>query len=185
MSKTASLYGLTNSNRNFADKYYWGKNQFNSSFPAALACYMRDQGHEALYIRHDAGRKTRIETLPFEQVFGSDLQNSELFFSFEDSYSPFGAFVHDSLKPIDLVIKDLDGNPIRPLEIKLTVLPDNSTADNEELGYGAELVVRSPTMRYMAMSMAEACKDHIEEVRESLRLWQNIAWMFLSGVILH
>lgn len=41
---SASLYGIENSNRNFADPYYWGKNQFNSSFPIALTCYMRDQG---------------------------------------------------------------------------------------------------------------------------------------------
>ena len=74
MTNNASLYGLTTSNRNFEDKYYWGKNQFNSSFPAALACYMRDQGHDALYIRHAADKKTTIDMLPFCQVFGSDLQ---------------------------------------------------------------------------------------------------------------
>ncbi len=167
MTDTASLYGLTNSNRNFEDQYYWGKNQFNSSFPAALACYMRDQGHPALYIRHVADRKTEISEVPFEQIFGSELPNDQLFFSFEDAYSPFEDFVHDVLKPIDLVIKNAaSGAFIRPLEIKLTVLPDDSTSGRADEFYGAELVVRTPTMRYMAMSMAEACKDHMKEIRD-------------------
>lgn len=38
--RKASLFGLKNSNRDFSSKDNWGKNQFNSSFPAALACYM-------------------------------------------------------------------------------------------------------------------------------------------------
>ncbi|MCM5274318.1 HindVP family restriction endonuclease, partial [Escherichia coli] len=38
MSKIESLYGLKNTNRKESD--LWGKNQFNSSFPTSLACYM-------------------------------------------------------------------------------------------------------------------------------------------------
>jgi len=34
------LFGIVNSNRDYATPYSWGKNQFNSSFPAALACYL-------------------------------------------------------------------------------------------------------------------------------------------------
>jgi len=167
MGETAGLYGLGNSNRNFSDPYYWGKNQFNSSFPAALACYMRDQGHSAVYIRHVADKQTETSEVQFDQVFGSELPNDRLFFSFEDSYRPFGAFIHDALKPIDLIIKNQETNAfIRPLEIKLTVLPDDSTSNRDESEYGAELVVRTPTMRYMAMSMAETCQDHIEEIRD-------------------
>jgi len=158
-----------NSNRNFEDGYYWGKNQFNSSFPAALACYMRNKGYGAVYIQHAADQKTTISELPFDQVFGSDIGPDELYFSFEDSYSPFGRFVHDTLKPIDLVIKNASsGEPIRPLEIKLTVIPDNSTAGKADDEFSAELVVRSPTMRYMAMSMAEACSGKLDDVRDIL-----------------
>jgi hypothetical protein len=167
MCNAPGLYGLVNSNRNFEDPYYWGKNQFNSSFPAALSCYMRDQGHSAVYIRHVADKQTETSEISFAQVFGSELLNEQLFFSFEDSYQPFGAFVRDSLKPIDLIVKNNEtGEEIRPLEIKLTVLPDDSTSGREESEYGAELVIRTPTMRYMAMSMAEACLDRINDVRD-------------------
>ena len=167
MSDMPAMYGLEHSNRNFADKHYWGKNQFNSSFPASLACYMRDQNHSGLYIKHSNDKTTSIEQIPFDDIFGSSLSNGDLFFSFEDSFMPFSRFVRDSLKPIDLVLKNAStGEPIRPLEIKLTVIPDNSTSDLNDDQYGAELVIRSPTMRYMAMSMAEACFDNLEGINE-------------------
>lgn len=37
-----SLFGQThnNSSRDYSREYYWGKNQFNSSFPASLVAYM-------------------------------------------------------------------------------------------------------------------------------------------------
>jgi hypothetical protein len=40
----ASLFGLQHSNRDFSQRESWGKNQFNNSFPASLACYMYHQG---------------------------------------------------------------------------------------------------------------------------------------------
>lgn len=33
------LFGIKRSNRDYSLKDEWGKNQFNSSFPAYLACY--------------------------------------------------------------------------------------------------------------------------------------------------
>lgn len=153
--ESAGLYGLKNSNRNFADPFYWGKNQFNSSFPAALCCYMRDLGHKALYISLD-GKLTQISEQTFDFVFGTNLPNDALKFSFEDEYEPYGAFVNDSLEHIDLVIRNANTDaPIRPLEIKLTTLPDDGTSSLKEEDYGSELVVRSPTMRYLALGIAE------------------------------
>ncbi|MBN1863929.1 MAG: HindVP family restriction endonuclease, partial [Victivallales bacterium] len=60
-----SLYGITHSNRNFSDPFYWGKNQFNSSFPVALACYMRDCKTPAVYLRHGKGKNTYVDTISF------------------------------------------------------------------------------------------------------------------------
>ena len=50
MATQASLFGLNNSNRDFTKAEAWGKNQFNSSFPAALSCYLDHQGLAANYI---------------------------------------------------------------------------------------------------------------------------------------
>lgn len=44
------LFGLTNSNRDFSLKDTWGKNQFNSSFPIALCCYMASKGIDVNYL---------------------------------------------------------------------------------------------------------------------------------------
>ncbi len=47
------LFGINQSNRDFSKKSSWGKNQFNSSFPAALACYMSCKNLQAVYLTLD------------------------------------------------------------------------------------------------------------------------------------
>ena len=38
--ESPGLFGLSKTNRDFSKKESWGKNQFNSSFPASLCCYL-------------------------------------------------------------------------------------------------------------------------------------------------
>ena len=176
-----SLYGIKNSNRDFSDSYYWGKNQFNSSFPAALACYMRDNNISPVYLRLNKKKIVYHDLITVDKLFNTKLDNNNLFFSFESRYEPFSKFVHDELVAIDLVVKDdVKGKFLRPLEIKLTTLPDNTTASLPEKKYGSELVVRSPTMRYMALSMADALQPYFDKIREifepicvRIRSWDN------------
>jgi len=177
-----SLYGITNSNRNFSDPFYWGKNQFNSSFPVALACYMRDKGIPAVYIRHGNESTTWIDSISFDDVFQSSKESSELFFAFEKPFSPFERFVEDTLKPIDLVVmENATRTFLRPIEIKLTTLPDDGTSGRKEADYGSEIVIRSPTMRYMAISIAQSCSPKLNDVRSifepvcnKIRDWDNL-----------
>ena len=177
-----ALYSISHSNRNFADPYYWGKNQFNSSFPVALACYMRDSKIPAVYIRHGGKSDTRISEIDFSDVFRTRSGNDTLFFAFEKSYRPFDVFVEDELKAIDLVLHDnATKDFLCPLEIKLTTLPDDGTSGMGEEDYGTEIVVRSPTMRYMALSMAHSCRKHLPDIRKifdpvcnKIRNWDNL-----------
>lgn len=164
-----ALYGITHSNRNFEDPFYWGKNQFNSSFPAALCCYMRDKHHKAVYVSL-AGNSTKVSEMSFDGVFGTKLPNQKLKFCFEDVYEPYGEFVNDSMEHIDLVVRNATtGKAIRPLEIKLTTLPDDGTSSLGEEDYGSELVVRSPTMRYLALGIAEVASErNIKAIRSLL-----------------
>lgn len=179
--KKSALYGIVNSNRNFSDQYYWGKNQFNSSFPVSLACYMRDNNIDANYLKLTNKKKVTVNQTSFNNIFNSKQNNSELFFSFESRYEPFSEFLHDELKPIDLVVKSNTNDKfLRPIEIKLTTLPDSTTANKTEDQYGTELVIRSPTMRYMALSMAESCQKHFDAIKNifeptchSIRDWNN------------
>ena len=167
LQKNPSLFGISRSNRNFADPYYWGKNQFNSAFPVALACYMRSEQLPAVYVKFKNTRSTEVGELEISDLFGSALPNEELYFSFETRFDRFRDFVHDELPAIDLVVGQ--SNPvsqIRPIEVKLTTLPDNTTEGLSEDKYGTELVIRSATTRYMALSMAQSVDSQRARVRE-------------------
>jgi hypothetical protein len=118
--QTPSLFGITRSNRDFSDPYYWGKNQFNSAFPVALACYMRSLSIPLAYVTYLDERSTVIGELGVSDLFGSDRPNDELYFSFESRFDSFREYVHDELPPIDLVICDTTRNKqIRPKSFSL------------------------------------------------------------------
>ena len=48
-----SLFGQKHSSRDYTNPDCWGKNQFNSSFPASLVAYMYSKGLEPVYICTD------------------------------------------------------------------------------------------------------------------------------------
>ncbi len=185
LHSTAALYGIAHSSRNFKDPFYWGKNQFNSSFPIALCCYMRDVGHDAICISMAKDLTTNVSEISFDEVFGTNLPNDKLFFDFESAFMSFKPFVADSLEKIDVVIADnVTRTEIRPLEIKLTTLPDDGTSDFDEAKYGAEIVVRSPTMRYVALSMIASNQGCLQQIRAIFRKscqridnWENVVEM--------
>lgn len=182
---TAALYGIFNSNRNFKMPFYWGKNQFNSSFPVALCCYMRDTDKKALGIRMSEDLTTSIEEMSFDDIFGTNLPNEKLYFRFESPFENFAQLVEDSLEKIDVVILNNEtGEEIRPLEIKLTTLPDDGTSNLSEDKYGSEIVVRSPTMRYVALNMINSNKNSLTEIHriferscKRIQNWDNATEM--------
>ena len=83
-----SLFGLDNSNRDFSEKEDWGKNSFNSSFPAALCCYLKSKYLPAVYIRLDPAGIKRSE-IGIAEVFGADPLDKEIFFAFEAQHLHF------------------------------------------------------------------------------------------------
>ncbi|HIF9495201.1 TPA: HindVP family restriction endonuclease [Photobacterium damselae] len=161
-----SLFGLKKSNRDFSSSDSWGKNQFNSSFPAALCAYMESKGMMANYIcfGHD---KIIIKHSEISYILGmSTLDSDSIFYGFESQYSPFNTYVRGTLPRTDLVIFNaISKECIRGLEIKLTALPDQTTFSRKENEYGSELVVRPDTIVYLACSLImniEAMEHHIE-----------------------
>jgi hypothetical protein len=152
-----TLYGIFKSNR--SGDALWGKNQFNSSFPASLACWMRDNKINPVYLEtlkiDDVIKVEANERLSWNDIFQSNNPNSELTFRFEVPYEPYGIYTHNNierLENIDLVIME-DGQYRRPLEVKLTVLPDSSTCDSAESNWGSELVVRPASTSYAALGI--------------------------------
>lgn len=159
-----TLYGIINSNRSKKD--FWGKNQFNSSFPVSLACYMRDKGFTANYISLNDQLEVQVTEISFDKVFNSNLSNDELFFSFESKYEPYQVYSYDDIHGIDLVIKNLKGEYLTPLEIKLTVLPDNTTANLNESDWGSEIVIRPATTKYAALGIVDSVRDELNIVKD-------------------
>lgn len=176
------LYGMEHSNRSADD--HWGKNCFNSSFPAATASYMMAHSIPAIYIQLDIveGKpKVIASEIPVNRVFNcGSRQADELFFSFESVFEPYQEYSFDAIDGIDLVVKDLEGNFLSPLEVKLTVLPDSTTYKKSEESWGAEMVVRSATTSYCALGMFDAVKDEagavraiFEEACSAIQGWDN------------
>ncbi len=158
--KQPRLFGIEHSNRDFSKKESWGKNQFNSSFPVALVCYMSDKGLENVYLKLDKNLKVIHDSMTSESLFGIMPKSEELFFAFETPYTPYQQLLIGSLPRADIVTQNtLSGNCLRGLEIKLTALPDNATCDLPENQYGCELVIRPDTIVYLACSIVMQYKS--------------------------
>ena len=149
------LFGLHHANRDFTSADNWGKNQFNSSFPAALSAYLETKGFGNIYLKLDADFNVYHSEISTSELYGANPTSGELYYAFESLYTPFEPIVSGHLPRTDLVTKrNSDGGCLRGLEVKLTALPDNSTAHLGEADYGCELVVRPDTIVYLACSLA-------------------------------
>ncbi len=164
---SSGLYGIKYSNRD--SMQHWTKNCFNSSFPTALACYMMEKDIPAIYARlsNENGRLCVVcDEISIRDVFNcGDRGCDDIEFNFEEKYEPFQRFSFDPIDAIDLVVKDLDGNYLAPVEIKMTVLPTSATAVKPENEWGCELVVRTATTSYCAFSMWNSVKEDRKGVR--------------------
>lgn len=83
------LFGINNSNRDYSNKDTWGKNQFNSSFPASLACYMHSKGLKAVYFKADKNMKRDLTYIGIEELYGLNPLSDDIYFSFETQYTPY------------------------------------------------------------------------------------------------
>ncbi len=148
------LFGLKKTNRDFSQKETWGKNQFNSSFPAALCCYLSSKKLKANYLSINK-EKFFIGEINIAKVFGIHPTNKDIYFAFESQHTPYQKYVFGTLPRTDLVIqRESTGECLAGLEIKLTALPDNTTCDQNDTLYGSEIVVRPDSIVYLACSIA-------------------------------
>ena len=171
------LFGLERSNRDFEDKEAWGKNQFNSSFPAALACYMHSKGVNPICLSAEASTKVVQSDLSVEALLGIDPLSSNIFFSFETPFNPYADLVVGPLPRVDLVVID-HASPnktnLSGLEVKLTALPDHTTCDGADDGYGCELVVRPDTIVYLALAICARMRTQRAKMSRVLaKVWRG------------
>ena len=154
-----SLFGLKKSNRDFARKKYWGKNQFNSSFPAALMCYMYSKRIKPIYISLDKETVIKHTEVGVDEFFGINPLDENVFFSFETAFSKYQQYFIGTFPRNDLTLLDeTTGNGISSFEIKLTALPDNQTCNLEDEFFGTELVIRPDTVIYQAAMIIDGVR---------------------------
>lgn len=176
----ASLFGLKWSNRDFSKEEAWGKNQFNSSFPAALCCYLEFLGLPANYCHVENGIFV-VGEISIPDLFGISCLSEDVFYNFECSHTPYQGYVEGELPRTDLVLTGREtGRYIRAFEVKLTALPDNTTCLLDDALYGCELVVRPDTIVYLACSLIEALEEDeliriLGEYPVDLESWQDPA----------
>ena len=184
------LFGINYSNRNFAQKEDWGKNQFNSSFPASLAAFLEHQGFENVYLKLNENLKIYHRSISSTKLYGANPSSEDIFYSFESPYIPFQQLVMGNFPRIDLVTLSRNNkNCLKGLEVKLTALPDNSTCNLSEDKFGCELVIRPDTIVYLACSIAVHFQDNLSrlinligEGFEAIEDWQE-GINILSSVI--
>ncbi len=192
-NKIPGFYGISKSNRDFSQKSAWGKNQFNSSFPASLSAYMHSKGIENIYLTLDKKLKIAHGKVSTTKLYGLAPDSDDLFYCFESSYAPYEQFLVGSLPRIDLVTQIVgSGQILKPLEIKLTALPDNTTCELTEDKYGTEMVVRPDTIVYLACSIAYNFKGNINILKsffsknfEQIENWAELdsIWRFLPMML--
>jgi hypothetical protein len=166
MCKKPALFGIDNSNRDFTQKESWGKNRFNSSFPASLVCYMAYKGLDLKYLTLSCKGEVVHKFIKPNDFLGMKYDDPDLFFSFESDYLPYQKLIVNNLPRIDLVtLNRKNGNCLKGIEVKLTALPDQTTFSFAENKYGCEIVIRPSTVVYMALSIIMATKENRDYLR--------------------
>ena len=184
------LYGITAENSARSGSNLWGKNQFNTTFPLSLCLYMRDNDIRPVSIRLLNGLPKTDDTVWRMSDVVGDIADDP-YYSFEMPFEPYRMYSRNELDNIDLVVSY--GNvPIRPLEIKLTVVPDIGTATMSEESWAPELVIRpvssAHAMTGIAHSLLNSADPHLkDEVIDAIRPTYNSIsdWNNQSELLAH
>lgn len=169
-----ALYGINSSNSDRSGSDLWGKNQFNSAFPLALCLKMRDDGIRPVYVCFDESNHISAND---NQITMSNVveQPDQEYYSFETQYPEYQDYTLGN-ESIDLVVfqksrkhsPDASRFPVRPLEVKLTVVPDVTTSQLNSNEWAPELVVRPISSAYAMLGIASRLLsgDHDELLGE-------------------
>lgn len=164
------LFGQKYSSRDYRFEDAWGKNQFNSSFPASLVAYMGSKNVKPVYICTDKQNNIIHNYIDSETLLGVNPLSEDAYYDYEASYFPYEQYYTAVKKEkIDLVmVNRTEQKAVRGLEVKLTTLPDSTTKDCPDEEYGSEIVVRSPTILFVACSIC----SYYDSPRGKMKLHQ-------------
>lgn len=184
------LFGQKHSSRDYTKPYFGGKNQFNSSFPASLIAYMSSKNIDAVYLCTDKSNNVIHKYISGKEIFCIDPLSDDAYYNFEAGFAAYEQYYIGEREKIDLVMMDRSSNiALRGLEIKLTALPDNSTKNAQEDGYSCEIVVRPPTICFLACSICQNYNTDAKRAKLQSLLAKNVPqinhWEEISDVAPH
>ena len=183
------LFGQKHSSRDYTKPDSWGKNQFNSSFPASLVAYMYSKGMKPVYITTDRENHIVHSAIGCQELLGIDPLSDDAYYNYEAGFAPYEKFYQGEREKTDLVMMNNTTNELLSgLEIKLTALPDNTTKRLKESEWGTEIVMRPPTICFLACSICANYEtpEGKERLREMLRNVPQINhWEEIDEVLPH
>ncbi len=140
---------------------------------------MRDKGIPCVYLTLRGDLSVAVSDLSIGDMFNTKLPNDELRFDFEHKFQPYQQHALDDIGGIDLVVKHHGDSATtgwrRPLEVKLTVMPDNTTSKLAESEWSPELVIRPATTKYCALGIYHSCQDRRTDIRD---IFQDVCGNF-------
>ena len=188
-TSTPGLFGQKHSSRDYTKAECWGKNQFNSSFPASLVAYMYSKGMKPVYICTTPDNHVVHKYIDGKELFGIDPLSEHAYYNYEAGFAPYEVFYQGEREKIDLVmLNNTTKELLSGLEVKLTALPDNTTKHLAESEWGSEIVMRPPTICFLACSICAnySTIEEKEHLRSLLRKVPQINhWEEIEEVLLH
>jgi len=169
MTKAAepSLFGIKHSNRDFTKKDSWSKNNFNSAFPASLIAYMDSKNIPCVYLKLNEKGEVVKDYISAKELYQLNPLDDNLYYSFETGYTPYQLLSIGSAPRVDLMLMNNDNSQVLAgYEVKLTTLPDESSFKLSEDKWGCELVIRMPSIHFLACSLAAIYKGNHEKLKK-------------------
>ena len=115
---------------------------------------MRDEGIDPVSVMLHGNRIEATDNgWKMWEVVGKSNENP--CYQFETLFDPYAGFSRNEVDNIDLIVL-FDGIPSKPLEIKLTVVPDSGTAKKKESEWAPEIVMRPVSSAYAMMGVAKS-----------------------------
>lgn len=150
---------------------------------------MYSKGIKPVYIKTDKANHIIHSTIGGDELLGIDPLSDSAYYNYEAGFAPYEKFYQGEREKIDLVMLNHKNNEVLSgLEIKLTALPDNTTKALDESLWGTEIVMRPPTICFLACSICtnyEALKEK-EKLRKMLRCVPQINhWEEIDEVLPH
>lgn len=160
------LYGIINSNRDMTQKKHWGKNEFTNSFPVAVANYMNETDRLPVYVCLDDQLNVIHKHISMNNAFNypDSYKSNDIYFDFESVAEEDrllnGKGEGNSTRSDIVIWNKQHDKCYRGMELKLTVVPDNTTKLKPHDEQGPELVIRPVSILHLSNLLASYYADN-------------------------